>query len=163
MVALRGREFVNLPLLCGIAEHSHDASDPATRGAFSSFYTAGVSSFSLGWLTDCQRPSVLLYLSPFFNPQLGQLPPPPPPLLLLLPFPAVWSRPSPSPFLSICVVNAPGPSVRASRCHDPSSLCAPRSERSDPVSIDGVLQEPGNLLTVLLRSTQHMTNIKTHS
>lgn len=55
----------------------------------------------------------------------------------------------PLPF-SICVVNAPGPSVRASRCHDPSSLCAPRDERSDPVSTDGVLQKPRNLLTVLL-------------
>lgn len=28
MIALLGREFVNVQLLCGIAEHSHDASGP---------------------------------------------------------------------------------------------------------------------------------------
>lgn len=57
MKALLGRDFVNLPLLCGIAEHSHDASGPPTRGAFGSFFTHGISSFSLRWFTKCQGPA----------------------------------------------------------------------------------------------------------
>lgn len=48
MIALLGREFVNLPLLCGIAEHSHDAFGPPTRSAFGSLLSAGDPSFSLG-------------------------------------------------------------------------------------------------------------------
>lgn len=67
MIALLGRELVNLPLLCGIAEHSHDASGPLTRGAFSSFLRAGVSSFFLGWFTDCQGPACFC-ICPLFIP-----------------------------------------------------------------------------------------------
>lgn len=74
MIALLRREFVNIPLLCGIAEHSHDASGPPTRGAFGSFLRAGVSSFPLGWFIDCQGPASFC-ICPLFYPQLGQLQP----------------------------------------------------------------------------------------
>lgn len=147
MVALLGREFVNLPLLCGNAEHSHDASGPPTAGACSSSLSAGGSSSSwmIFWLL---RSSALLCLSPF-SPQLGQLPP--------LPLvPAVPSCPILSSFLSPCSQH-PRPLCPGQLLSDSSSLCAPRCEHSDPVSADGVLQEACHLLTVLLNSTHDVT------
>ena len=60
MTALLGREFVNVPLLCGTAEHSHDASGPPSRGALGSSLSCGGSSFSLH--LKAQLPSVLVPL-----------------------------------------------------------------------------------------------------
>lgn len=74
MIALLGREFVNLPLLCGIAEHSHDASGPPIRGAFSSslsFLAFPPSLWDDLLTVKAQLPSVFV---PLFYPQLGQLP-----------------------------------------------------------------------------------------
>lgn len=142
MIALLGREFVNLPLLCLIAEHSHDASGPPTRGTFGSSLRTSVSSLCLGWFSDWQG-SASFCICPCFYPQLGPLP--------SVPRRVILPR-CPLPYLDPCG-HRPGPSVWASSCRDPSSLCAPRSERSDPVSADGVLQEPRHLLTVLLRMT----------
>lgn len=97
---------------------------------------------SIGWFTDCGGPAAF-YICP------------------LVPH---WARslwpwlcdPARCP-LSCSVPSgqcAPGPSLWASCCSDPSSLCGPRGESSDPVSADGVLQEPCQLLTVLLHTGQ---------
>lgn len=148
MIALLGREFVNLPLLCGVAGRSRDSSGPPTRGTFGFTLTAGIfHSFSLGWFTVCQG-AASICVCPFFNSLLGQLPVLPQVHGCLV-LPAALSL---SLSLSIWVINAPGPSIWARACRDPFSLRAPRSERSDPVLFDGILQEPRHLLTVLLQS-----------
>lgn len=68
MIALLGREFVNLPLLCGVAGRSRDSSGPPTRGTFGFTLTAGIfHSFSLGWFTVCQG-AASICVCPFFNP-----------------------------------------------------------------------------------------------
>lgn len=54
MIALLGREFVNLPLLCGVAGRSRDSSGPPARGAF-----------SLRWFTVCQG-AASICVCPFF-------------------------------------------------------------------------------------------------
>lgn len=145
MIALLGREFVNLPLLCGIAEHSHDASGPPTRGAFGSslsFLAFPPSPWDDLLTVKAQLPSVFvpLFIPSWVSSHRSLRSRLCDPARCPLPLRSVWST--------------PGPSVRASRCRDPSSLRAPRGERSDPVSADGVLQEPCYLLAVLLHRTQ---------
>ena len=87
-----------------------------------------------------QRPSVFVpVLSPFGSA-------PSAPHLFL----AVLSCPLPSPFL-VLFGQCPGaPLFGPASVMTPSSLCAPGRERSDPVSADGVFQEPSHLLTVIL-------------
>lgn len=142
MIALLGREFVNLPLLCGVAGRSRDSSGRPARGAF-----------SLRWFTVCQGAASICVCPFFFYSPLGQLPVLPQVHGCLV-LPAALSC-----SLSIWVINAPGPSIWARACWDPSSLRAPRSECSDPVLFDGILQEPRHLLTVLLQSHQDAVKV----
>lgn len=73
MIALLGREFVNLPLLCGVAGRSRDSSGPPTRGTFGFTLTAGIfHSFSLGWFTVCQG-AASICVCPFLIP-IGSAP-----------------------------------------------------------------------------------------
>lgn len=151
MVALLGRECVNLPLLCGVAGHSHKVSGPPARGAvifsLSLFlHRWHFASFSSGWFTDWQgRASI--YLSP--------------PFLILSRLGSLcflhWRLCDPArcflPF-SMVVVKAPEPLFsRPAAVLALFSLCAPRGVRSDPVSADGIFQEHRNLLAVLLHKT----------
>lgn len=70
------------------------------------------SSFSLGLF----RLSIHLYLSPFLSPAGSAPSAPSVPDCVILPAALLLS-------FSIYVVDAPGPSVRASRCHDPLPHC----------------------------------------
>lgn len=106
MIALLGREFVNLPLLCGVAGHSHDASGPPTRGAFV-FSLSTVILIPSHWhdslSVNAQHPSVFV---PFLSP----------------------ARSAPSaPSARGCVILPAALSLSPSVCPGPLSLAQPPS------------------------------------
>lgn len=95
MIALLGREFVNVPLLCGVAGHSRDASGPPTRGALG--FSLGAAVFLPSHWDDllsvkAQHPSVFV---PLVSPA-GSAPSVPGCVMLpaaLYLSPPVWSMP----------------------------------------------------------------------
>lgn len=112
MIALLNREFVNLPLLCGVAGLSLVASSPLTRGAFGFSLSTSILPPS-HW--DCLgSASICICPLSFFLSPAGSAPSVPDcvilPAALLLSF-------------STYVVDTPGPSVRASRCYVPLPHC----------------------------------------
>lgn len=138
MIALLGREFVNLPLLCGVAGRSRDSSGPPARGAF-----------SLRWFTVCQG-AASICVCPFFLFPIGSAP-------CASSGPRL-SRPTRCPLLLSLHLSDQCPGT-LHLGQSPSSLRAPRSECSDPVLFDGILQEPRHLLTVLLQSHQDAVKV----
>lgn len=104
MIALFSREFVNLPLLCGTAEHTPRWLWPSNQRS-PSFRSQLWRFLLLSQMIYCMsRPNVLLFLSPFYS-QLGQR-------SAFFYNPAVWSCPLPSSFL-----DPPG--------QRPAPLCGP--------------------------------------
>jgi len=131
MIALSGRDGVDLPLLCGVAGPEEPSVPLSLRWRF----------FPPSHGDNSVKNQHLSVIVPFCLPSWV-----PCSLRLQLCYPA-------------CVVNAPGPSVQASRCSDPSSLRAPTGERSHPVSADGVLQVTCHLFTVFLQSKKDAIKI----
>lgn len=100
------------------------------------------SKVSLGWFTDWLLwPSILLHLSHFSLSWVSST---------SLSFSSWLCDPNP---LYLTHLGARAPQFGQAALDSPS-LRAPRGERSDPVSVDGILKEPCDLLTVLLHDKQ---------
>lgn len=137
---------MDLPLLCGVAGFSREASEKTIRGAINFLPAAGVFH-PPNWknVPTSKSPFVPFCLPSWvFCSLCLRLCDP----ALYLP-PLVWSIPPKA--LQF------GPAVAA--IVTLSSLCAPSCKRSNSVSVDGVLQEPRHLLNVLLNSTNSMVKI----